>query len=507
MSIFGPRSEQNGASKTLFSRKSCASIDGRWRLRSVYAAVMISALFAVPLASAQSIFWTDAGTNKIYTGNLNGSGSPIELFPSQPGRPGGIAVDSSNGKLFWGTNTPFGIFTGNGDGSGAPVELFGAADSGDLHGTVMIDTVAGKIYWSELQSIRVGNLDGSGAPVTLFDSVTDGVDFVVSLARDSIGGRLYWCEFSDNQVRFGNDDGSGSPATLFDASDGILGPNGLDISLADGMVYWSERLNNRILSGNIDGTGTPIVLFDGVDGVLEPSDVILDSAAGKIYWANTGGSEICVGNADGSGSPSVIFDASHGLVSPLALAIASATMPIEQPSLVVTDATIFQEGQSSFALRLENLNPAWSGVNATIDLPEGIQVTSASVNGGLSQFALELNPGAPGTQASALLYSPIESFADSDLDAITFQISASSDAPLGDHEVRILLSGLSDNVGSAPSIAHVPVGGTITIESGLTLFSEALPLQPMSIVIVLGLVGLLALWLARKPGSWRIRGK
>ncbi len=277
-------------------------------------------LLVAGFAHAQTLYWTDAGTDKVQSGNLDGSGSPTDLFGPLSSNPLGIAVDAANDTVYWAEGLS--IYRGNADGSGTPVELFGMPDILSSVFSIAIDVDGGKIYWTELgHQIRVGNIDGSGSPTLLFDN-SDGVDTPSGLVHDAINSKLYWCQGFYMQILAGNADGSGAPTVLYDASDGLTGPYDLDVDIDTGTIYWTEIFAETVMSGTSDGSGSPMTLFTSADGVSQPYGIKFDSASGKVYWANQDTAIIHAGNFDGSDSPTVVFDGSDGLSLPQELDIA-----------------------------------------------------------------------------------------------------------------------------------------------------------------------------------------
>lgn len=155
-------------------------------------------------------------------------------------------------------------------------------DVAESSGNLVVDSLGIAIYWVNREPAEIyrGNQDGSGAPTLLFDA-SDGLDGPEAIQIDFTGGRIYWHEAA-GAIKVGNLNGSGTPTTLFDASDGIIGDYALD--LVSSRIYWVTT--NSIVYGNLDGSGSPITIYDSTDGVREPTSIVLDNATGMVYWSN-----------------------------------------------------------------------------------------------------------------------------------------------------------------------------------------------------------------------------
>ena len=130
---------------------------------------------------------------------------------------------------------------------------------------------------------------------TLFD---DGFDNVCGVAVDPANNKIYWANFSTQEIRVGNLDGTGTASTLF-TDPGGSDPSGVAIDPADNKIYWTNQYSDQVRAGNLDGTGSAPTLFGGDATVPttenNPIGVAADPAAGKIYWTDL------IGGRSGSG--------------------------------------------------------------------------------------------------------------------------------------------------------------------------------------------------------------
>ena len=81
---------------------------------------------------------------------------------------------------------------------------------------------------------------------------------------------------------------------------------GVAVDPANDKIYWANFSTQEIRVGNLDGTGTPLTLFTDPGG-SDPSGVAIDPADNKIYWTNQHSDQVRVGNLDGTGSASTLF--------------------------------------------------------------------------------------------------------------------------------------------------------------------------------------------------------
>lgn len=133
------------------------------------------------------LYWTNLGTAQILRGNVNGSGTPEEVFGPDDNLqyPLGFKLDATSGKLYVADSPSAGnfapsdrILSGNLNGTGSLTSLFNSGDGVEAVFAVSLDTKNGYIYWitndyngnSKNQLMR-GKLDGSGKPQILIDNL------------------------------------------------------------------------------------------------------------------------------------------------------------------------------------------------------------------------------------------------------------------------------------------------------------------------------------------------
>lgn len=267
------------------------------------------------------IYWTEDGNGVVRQGNIDGSGGVTDLYDVV--FPGDIAVnpngplDSDNRPfLFWTGFNPFPpdeddhIFRGESDG-GSPafgVLLHNRADNFPDGIEVEPGANPANVYWAEIgnEAIVEGDIGVSvPAPTEIYNS-GDGVGEPIGVAI--YNGFIYWTDINtsndEGRIMFAALDGSGTPTELFNL--GVEGgPVGIAIDGGNDKIYWTDFSNDEIVEGNLDGSGSPTVLFDYDDGVFSP--VHLAFGNGTLYWAELNDAEIVMGNADGSGTLTSMF--------------------------------------------------------------------------------------------------------------------------------------------------------------------------------------------------------
>lgn len=154
-----------------------------------------------------TIYWT---ASNIATGpaiyRKVGNGSVTQLIALPAGsNPRGIAVDRLNNKLLWADAGLDRIYKSNLDGTGVVVVLqlaVGARPWG-----IAVNPQAQWVYWTEYINTRLARIDYSGAN---FTDIFVGLTNPTYLVRDAATDRLYWTEGTGTQrLRRANANGTG----------------------------------------------------------------------------------------------------------------------------------------------------------------------------------------------------------------------------------------------------------------------------------------------------------
>ena len=168
-----------------------------------------------------------------------------------------------------------------------------------------------ELYWTDAgtDKIQRANLDGSN----IEDLVTraDGLDGPVGLVLDVANGKMYWTEWEEDKIRRANLDGS----NIEDLITSGRAPVWLALDVPGGKIYWTDWGTDRIQRANLDGSNVENLVTSGLNS---PGGLALDVANGKMYWTDSFWHKIQRANLDGSNVEDLI---TSGLGSPSGLAL------------------------------------------------------------------------------------------------------------------------------------------------------------------------------------------
>ena len=145
------------------------------------------------------------------------------------------------------------------------------------------------------------DLDGSNVV-----TIHDGLNGPYGVALDLANGKLYWTEFSADTIRRSDLDGTNVETLV---SSGLTHPVGIALDLTAGKMYWCDGASEytaKIMRANLDGTSVETLVEDPL---VAPSDIALDPAAGKMYWSDLGTDSWWSANLDGSGLTEILLSA------------------------------------------------------------------------------------------------------------------------------------------------------------------------------------------------------
>ena len=186
---------------------------------------------AGPLAAAK-MYWHGAAvdTSFVTRANLDGSDSEGVVSCSTACGIGEFAIDTLANRIYYDNPGFDRIASANLDGSDEQevITLDGASVT-----TMAINVPERKLYWSDFTSIQRLNLDG-----TNLETLLGGLTGVRGLSIDSLAGKLYWTEASPARLRRADLDGSNAE----DLVTGLFLPNGIALDVAGGKMYWTDGL-------------------------------------------------------------------------------------------------------------------------------------------------------------------------------------------------------------------------------------------------------------------------
>lgn len=149
------------------------------------------------------------------------------------------------------------------------------------------------------------------------------------------------------------------------------------------------------------------------------------------------------------------------------------------PVLSLDNLAMEQGETATLTLSASDLEPAWSGVNATIQLPEGVELVDAA-SSLEPTFDFDYHFDTANGQASFILFSASQTFGTSSVNVAELSVLATMDAVVGPNAVTFVegLSGISNGTGSE-SVAHGTLDGLLNIELA------ALPIYALPFALVM----------------------
>ncbi len=303
------------------------------------------------------IYWTDP-TRGIQRANLDGT-NVEQIVESDVRHPADIALDLLRGKIYW--TDGWAIYYSDLDGSNlkpfidVPVNKFGWSDENTwVVGVtnIVLDVDGGKIYWTSVgydydvihRWVARANLDGSNSEILLDNWGVENIaldagrgnmyyaqdkyivrtdldgqyfddfsirssDYLVAIALDVDGDRVYWTSRDTKMIQRADFDGQNIEDVLT-VSDGYLEEIALDVD--GGKIYWTNPGTQTIQRADLDGQNIEI-LFNLEGDVLYADwrgpriGIALDVDGGKIYWGGSWSGKIQRADLDGQ-NVEVLFD-------------------------------------------------------------------------------------------------------------------------------------------------------------------------------------------------------
>jgi hypothetical protein len=278
-----------------------AAMDWWTRMSRTLALASVTAAFAAltgaaPAAAADTIYWSDQGSNEIRYAPADGSNPAGTLLYAGENAPDGIALDPSTGRIYWASEGTNEIRTGLLSGGGPASTLYSGET--DLDG-LAVDPLSNRIYWATGDTVRGAPLAGGGT----VDSVYPGQQSVQGVAADVAGGLLYWTlNFFEGGNVMRGPFGGGGEASLYGPE---TGPSFVAVDSAANGVWWTTVFDG-IRAGTPDGAAATTI-YDENFG----EGIAADTAAGRVYWAASmdGPSEIHSAPIAGGGTVSKVADA------------------------------------------------------------------------------------------------------------------------------------------------------------------------------------------------------
>ena len=266
------------------------------------------------------IYWSTLVNGRIQRANFDGTG--ISTLQSRGGYGfQDLCIDTKSDRIYYGAwgSYPSGIYRMNSDGTDN--QLLIPSSAGAIR-SVLVDSDAGKIYWTEeLDTFRgrLGRADLNGSAVEYIVNASGSQNILpYGLTLDQHSDKLYWTDSLWGSVYRSNMDGSATE-TLITGEGSNLSAIVLDTD--NSRMYWSQRFGN-IMSANLDGSAAGIFLAPQ----SQVMDFAIDFASNKIYWTDLD-SKIYRANLDGTNMSPFIT----GLAFPSGITI----VPVPEPATLL----------------------------------------------------------------------------------------------------------------------------------------------------------------------------
>ena len=255
------------------------------------------------------MYWADLGTNKIQRANLDGTN--VQDLLTGFGRPTGITLDISSGKIYWTDSDragQYGIHRMNLDGTNIETLVVGEPFVGEQ---IALDISGGKMYWAlHFNKIQRANLDGTNV-----EDLVIGQEDPRGMALDIPAGKMYWTDLGAGKIQRANLDGSNIEVLVT----GLDGPSFIALDVNSGKLYWTDWTSGKVQRANSNGTN----LEDIVIGLSYPVGIALDSLNGKMYWVEAGSDKIQRANLDGTNVETLVT----GVSFPVGIALSVPQVP------------------------------------------------------------------------------------------------------------------------------------------------------------------------------------
>jgi len=306
------------------------------RFGFVFAVIVLPLGVGVSVASAQKMYWSDTGTNKVQRADLC-ENNVENLITTGFGEIDGIALDLQSCEMYLTDSQDGRILRAPLDGPDVLELVTGLVEPWGI----ALDLSAGKMYWTDVSTDKIqrANLDGS-----YIEDLVTGLDEPRGIDLDLEHGHIYWGE--RGKIGRANLDGMGVVSDcITDWGDARV--MGVTLNVEGGQVYWAltdDGEGNKILRADLDELDCSSGKQDlEIPGVLRPRGIDLDVQSGKMYWAEKGTARIRRADLDGTNVEDCVT-ADDGLDFPYGLALA---LP-EEPTI----PTVSEWGMVAMALLL-----------------------------------------------------------------------------------------------------------------------------------------------------------
>lgn len=301
------------------------------RILILFGLFLIASEVQASVVAEPRIYWTDSNNNGnavsvISQATINGTGVNNLVTPPSL-NPRFIALDLSQGKMYW---TDVGtIKSANLDGSNVASLISGLPCPMGIG----LDTAGRMIYWTDCvtNKIQRSSMDNPSVQdvITLSGSLR-------GLALDIPRNKMYWTNIATNTIQRADLNGNNLESLV----SGVTFPHGISLDLSHDKLYWTEE--DRIKRANLDGTGVETLSVSG-----HPRGIAVSAAEGKIYWSNFFPGKVLRANLDGKQVEELV---ASGLDTPWGLAL-----------------SVCQPGNSKYSIKNYDPSRAYNGTTIFAD--------------------------------------------------------------------------------------------------------------------------------------------
>jgi hypothetical protein len=158
--------------------------------------------------------------------------------------------------------------------------LYDATDGVLSPVSVVVDTYAGLIYWTDYGTGKIVRAPAlRHGPVEILYTVPVEMRGPIGLTLDESNERLYWTQPWNNLILGAPAAGDGAVDTVLSASGGLNGGWGIALQASAGALYWVEYLDVELNRTWLDGAGVVQRLYVGGSGFLRPFSMVVHDDA------------------------------------------------------------------------------------------------------------------------------------------------------------------------------------------------------------------------------------
>ena len=197
------------------------------------------------------LYWIDSVEKRLVKSDLDGTNLAQVKDLAGLNLVCGLSLDVAAGKLYYCDYTSGSIFRVNTDGT-VPETIYTAGVSPF---DTDVDAAAGKLYWTDTNSILRSNLDG-----TSVETFETGIGTALGLAIDPFHRRIYWVDADNHRIqRRGLDSGATLPILS-----GLSNPLHIALDFDNGRLLFTEPLSGLIRRADYDGTNLATLYSGGL---------------------------------------------------------------------------------------------------------------------------------------------------------------------------------------------------------------------------------------------------